>query len=213
MIRKEVLGMIGMDPNDSLVRNVIAEFRKGSLDKEDDWDTTCKILVNSITKASLRKRLNSSDPKEIESAFDEIQCLSGYAGVASDNTLLSVANGKTGRLHTTVHNIQMRKASERLNKLKQAILSGDEKQKQDALKEIIINDKSINIGKEYKLDADGYNASFHIDKGLFTDPETCTTNSISLAQGNEDPSRQDSSKSIDSNQLMKFLVEQRSSLS
>lgn len=212
MIKKEVLGMIGMDPDDRLVRSVIAEFRKGSLDKEDDWDTTCRLLVNSITKASLRKRLNSSDPKEIESAFDEIQCMSGYAGVASDNTLLSVANGKTGKLHTTVHNIQMRKASERLNKLKEAILSGNEEQKQAALKEIIINDKSINIGKEYKLDADGYSASFHIDKRLFTDPETCTTNSISIARGNEDPSRQDSSRSIDSNQLMKFLMEQRSTL-
>lgn len=212
MIKKEVLDIVGMDADDPLVRSVIADFRKGSLDKEDDWNTTCKLLVNSLTKASLRKRLNSSDPKEVESAFDELQCLSGYAGVASDNTLLSVANGKTGKLHTTVHNIQMRKASQKLNDLKKDILSGNEEQKQAALKELVINDKSIGIGKDYKLDAEGYSASFQIDKNQFNDTETCATSSISLARGKEGPPRQDSSKSIDSNQLMKFLMEQKSTL-
>jgi len=211
MIKDQVLEITGMDPNDPLVRHVIAEFRKGALDQDNDWEGTCKLLTNALSKASLRKRLNSSDPKEVESAFDEMTCMSAYAAVASDNTLLSVANGRTGNLHTTVHNVQMRKAAERLNNFKKAILKGTPEEKEAALKEISINEKSITFGKDYKLDATGYSASFHINKKLFNDPETCSTNSI---RGMEVPEKQPENAStvIDRDQLMKFLVEQKTTL-
>jgi hypothetical protein len=211
MIKEQVLEITGMDPNDPLVRHVIAEFRKGALDQDNDWNATCKLLTNALSKASLKKRLNSSDPKEVESAFDEMLCMSAYAGVSSDNTLLSVANGRTGKLHTTVHNIQMRKAAERINKYKQAILTGTPEEKAAAIKEIGINERSITFGKDYKLEATGYSASFNIDKKLFNDPETCSTNSI---RGMEVPEKQPENAStvIDRDQLMKFLVEQKTTL-
>ena len=90
-------------------------------------------------------------------------------------------------------------------------LKGTPEEKEAALKEISINEKSITFGKDYKLDATGYSASFHINKKLFNDPETCSTNSI---RGMEVPEKQPENAStvIDRDQLMKFLVEQKTTL-
>jgi hypothetical protein len=213
MIKDDLKKNLGMNLSDDLVREALSMFSEASMDGRE-WEETCDLVVNSLTKANLRGKLHSGDLKDLDSAMDELLPMIAYAGVASDNPLISVANSKNGELYTTAHNEQMAKARRYVDNIREQakkIRDRDERIKflQDNLK---VNSKSIAIGKMYSLDLDKYDSKgFHIGIESFQDKADSVKHSARAAQGMEGP-KVENNNNIDYNQLMKFLVEQKTTL-
>jgi hypothetical protein len=129
--------------------------------------------------------------------------------------MLTVARAKTGVLYTTAHNEQMNIFRAHLEDVRnQAKKLKDPEARIKFLKQNIdVNTKSISFGGKYRLDLDKYDSKgFHIGIEAFLDKTTTTAHSARGAQGLEAPRPVNASTTIDRDQLMKFLVEQKTTL-
>jgi hypothetical protein len=214
MIKKDLKNTLGMDPSDELVTEALSLFSESSMEGRD-WEETCDLVANSISKANLRGKLYSGDLKDFDSAMDELITMAAYAGVASDDPMLTVARAKTGVLYTTAHNEQMAKARAYVNNIRDQVkkIRDPEERRKFLEDNIDVNTKSISLGDMYRLDMDKYDSKgFHIGIDSFKDKETTVSHSAKDAQGQEAPRPENASTVIDRDQLMKFLVEQKTTL-
>jgi hypothetical protein len=214
MVTENLRDTLGLDTSDDLVIGALSILSESSMASRE-WEETCDLAANAISKANLRGKLYSGDLKDFDSAVDELLTVTAYAGVAGDNPMLTVARAKTGVLYTTAHNEQMNIFRAHLEDVRnQAKKLKDPEARIKFLKQNIdVNTKSISFGGKYRLDLDKYDSKgFHIGIEAFMDKTTTTAHSARGAQGLEAPRPVNASTTIDRDQLMKFLVEQKTTL-
>jgi hypothetical protein len=214
MVTENLMDTLGVDTSDELVIEALSLFSESSMEGRE-WEETCDLVANSISKANLRNKLYSGDLKDFDSAVDDLLTMTAYAGVAGDNPMLTVARGKTGVLYTTAHNEQMALVRAHVDNVRNEAkkIKDPEARIKFLKKNIDINTKSISFGGKYRLDLDKYDSKgFHIGIEAFKDKATTTAHSAKTAQGQEAPKPENASTVIDRDQLMKFLVEQKTTL-
>jgi hypothetical protein len=214
MVTENLMNTLGVDTSDELVIEALSLFSESSMEGRE-WEETCDLVANSISKANLRNKLYSGDLKDFDAAVDDLLTMTAYAGVAGDNPMLTVARAKTGVLYTTAHNEQMALVRAHVDNVRNEAkkIKDPEARIKFLKKNIDINTKSISISGKYRLDLDKYDSKgFHIGIEAFKDKATTTAHSAKTAQGQEAPRPENASTVIDRDQLMKFLVEQKTTL-
>lgn len=201
-ITKEVENLLGVDSEISKsmridLRNLI---KNGATTKE-----IADFVSDKIYKAKLESKVSSSNSEDARSALRQIATMASFAGMASDGTLLTVADATKGTVYMSSQNSHHKKCISYLDNL--ADLPVEERNKR-----IEFNDKSINIKNEkgeviYSLGLDGMSCEFHVMGSEIK----ANSSKRTLRKGEEtrNPAIQES-ESYDT--VMRLLLEQRQAI-
>jgi hypothetical protein len=210
-ITRAITEQLGVDSQIS--QSMIGDLKK-LIEQEKPWEEISGFIADKIYKAKLESGLMSDNP---QAALNQIATFGAFGGISSDGCFLSAADGPKGRMHTSAQNYHIERMKKRLDAIGKLPV-------EQRSKFVEMNSKSINI----KDDSDPPKTIFTVildqmNVDTVFDGEDVVKHSkvTSIKQGeqpknlkniNTQEQPENASTIINRDQLMKFLVEQKTTL-